>query len=304
MGGAFISVADDATASYWNPAGIGRLEKFQTSLMFQKLASSPWPDIEGITPTYQFFNFVAPLNKIGISSKGSVALSIISMGIKNIPHTYLDSSGTIIRNSFNDIESAYYLSLGYPLFFNDLLVGGSIKYISQKFIGITGGSAWGWDVEAGMLLLLNKRLSVGLVVRKGPKLKWANGHIDSGDLKSKIGVSYKYEIRNNLNILSACDFIQEKDMPLKSSAGIELSLAPNIEGKTGRFNSASLRTGIDRLTVENRYANIKELNENISWNIGGGLNVGLLNFDMQIDYAFSYHRLGSKHRFSLILELL
>jgi len=33
MGGAFVSLADDATAMYWNPAGIGRISGFQATFI-------------------------------------------------------------------------------------------------------------------------------------------------------------------------------------------------------------------------------------------------------------------------------
>jgi hypothetical protein len=46
MGGAFIAIADDATASSWNPAGLCVLERAEASLVFQPLAKSTtkYPD--------------------------------------------------------------------------------------------------------------------------------------------------------------------------------------------------------------------------------------------------------------------
>src|SRR5437762_1459679 len=45
MGGAFIAVADDATASSWNPAGLCVLERAEASIVYQPLAriSSQYP---------------------------------------------------------------------------------------------------------------------------------------------------------------------------------------------------------------------------------------------------------------------
>lgn len=303
MGGAFTAVSDDATASYWNPAGLGNFTTFQAGFMMQRLSSAKWPGMEDITPTYQFFNFIAPLDQLGISNKGSMAISVILMGINNVPHTYLGGDGSIVRNSFDNSEVAYYLSVGYPLFFDELLVGGSIKYISQNFSGIDGGSAAGWDADAGMLLKLSNRLGMGFLIRKGATLNWATGHTDRGALKSKAGLSYSFDISDRVNILSAWDFIQEKDIPLKSSLGMELSFDSGIGGEILMLNSASIRAGINKLTLENRYKNIGRLNESIKWNVGGGLKVDILNFNMQLDYTFSYYRLGSKHRVSLILKL-
>lgn len=303
MGGAFTGVADDATASYWNPAGLGRLEGFQSSLMLQKLSDAKWPGMKDISPNYQFFNVIVPLNRIGILDRGSVGISVILMGIDNIPHTYLDSSGSIKRDVFKDTERAYYLSMGYPLIIDGLLIGGSFKYISQNFSGISGGSAWGWDVDMGIILMLSSTLNIGFMATKGPLLYWESGQVDRDLLKVKIGGSYRYIFNERMNILAACDFIQKKDMPLKASAGMEFSFLPEI-GIVNRLNAAKIRGGIEELIIENRYKNIGNLNQTINWSVGAGLDVGLFLFDMQIDYTFSFYRLGSKHRISLILKVL
>ena len=50
MGGSFVAVADDVTATYWNPAGIAQLERSGFSAMYADRFSS------GLR--YQFVNFV------------------------------------------------------------------------------------------------------------------------------------------------------------------------------------------------------------------------------------------------------
>ncbi len=303
MGGAFVAVSDDATASYWNPAGLGRLKKYMSSLMLQKPGSAKWPGIENIAPTYQFFNIVVPLNKAGIMENGAMALSVILFGINNIPHTYIDSAGNLYRGSFKDSESAYCLSFGCPLFLNEFFAGGSIKLISQEFSSIKGGKASGWDADIGMLILLTSKFHLGFLVSKGPELKWENGHVDRDMLNSKIGISYNYSINPKMNILGACDFIQKKYMPVKSSAGFELTFLPQFGKGFGRIDSAQVRAGIDKFAIENRYGSYEEQNRNIKWNIGLGMGLGVYKFDMQLDYAFSSEQCGSKHRISVILKM-
>lgn len=303
MGGAFVAVSDDAYASYWNPAGLGRIKNIQSSLMLQKPGSAKWPGIENIAPTYQFFNIVVPLGKAGVMENGTVALSVILFGINNIPHTYIDSAGNLHRGSFKDSESAYCLSFGCPLFLNEFFAGGSIKLISQEFSSIQGAKAFGWDVDVGMLILLSSRLHLGFLVRKGPVLKWENGHIDKDMLNSKIGISYNYNISKKMNILGACDFIQKKYMPVKSSVGLELTFLPQFGKGFGRIDSTQVRAGIDKFAIENRYGNYEEQNRNINWNIGLGMGLGVYKFDMQLDYAFSSEQCGSKHRISVIVKM-
>ena len=37
-------------------------------------------------------------------------------------------------------------------------------------------------------------------------------------------------------------------------------------------------------------------------NAGAGIGLGVVDFNLQFDYTFSYHQLGSEHRISIILE--
>lgn len=301
MGGAFVSVSDDATASYWNPAGLGLIDNIQSSLMLQKLADAKWPGIEDIAPSHQFFNIVFPLNKTKLLDKGSLGLSVVLFKINDIPHTYIDSNGDLYRGSFNDTESAYYFSFGYPVYKKELLLGGSIKLISQSFSGIQGASAFGWDVDAGMLLLLTPRLNLGFLLSKGAELKWESGYVDKDSPNSKIGISYNYGFMKKMNILGACDFIQKKNVPLMASLGFELSFLPEYSKDKNRLGKASLRAGVEKLTVENRHGYLRELNSDINWNAGGGMKIGVYGFDIQLDYSFNFQKIGSKHIVSIIL---
>ncbi|MFH1010017.1 MAG: UPF0164 family protein, partial [bacterium] len=56
MGGAFVSVADDATALYWNPAGIARLSSYEVILVHTDWIS----DL-----SYDFVGVVFPLRGAG-----------------------------------------------------------------------------------------------------------------------------------------------------------------------------------------------------------------------------------------------
>ncbi|MFH1416132.1 MAG: hypothetical protein ABIH89_08645 [Elusimicrobiota bacterium] len=304
LGGAFTAVSDDATASYWNPAGLGKIESFQSSLMFQGSGGLEWPGMEDISPSYQFFNIVVPLERTGVYGRGAIALSLVRYSISSIPNTYIDSSGKISRSTFNDAETAYFLSYGLPLFHKEFYLGGSLKLISQDFTGIDGGSAFGWDADAGAIAQISPRLSLGCLFQKGAVLKWSSGYVDRDSLSTKIGMSYNYEISEKTGLLGVWDLIQQRDTPLKTSAGIEFTcLLGFTAADYGRVSSASLRAGIDRFTIENRYDYMSKLNRSINWNAGAGINLGVFNFDLQIDYTFSYMRLGSKHRVSLIIQI-
>lgn len=71
MGGAFIGVADDATAIGWNPAGIAQLEKMEASInglfnmkKFEFERTGPWPLTEDNSVNHfapSFGSFIVPL---------------------------------------------------------------------------------------------------------------------------------------------------------------------------------------------------------------------------------------------------
>ncbi|MFW6134899.1 MAG: hypothetical protein ACOC5R_04930 [Elusimicrobiota bacterium] len=302
MGGAFTSVSDDPTATYWNPAGLGRVTSVQGSCMLDRLGSSEWPGIEDINPSFQFVNIIIPLNKIKVFNKGAVGISYESIRISDISKTYEDESGVVHDGTFNDIEKAYFLSAGFPLLSEDVMLGGSFKYLTQEYTDIKDAKAWGWDVDGGLLISLNKRFDVGVFARKGAELIWDNEHVDKGFPGTRIGLSYKRNIVENISVLGAGDLIQNKDMPLKGCFGFEMSYCPDDFSHNNGIQSTSIRTGINSIALENRHNVMNIINQSLNWSLGGGIKFSFLNLNLQVDYAFDSHQLGAKHKISIIME--
>jgi long-subunit fatty acid transport protein len=76
MGGAFMGVADDATAIFWNPAGISQIEKNEFSIEF-KNATNKWTLKENSQKSkfhhsYNSINFVSLAYPFKLSEKHSV----------------------------------------------------------------------------------------------------------------------------------------------------------------------------------------------------------------------------------------
>ena len=73
LGGAYVSIADDATATYWNPAGIAEIsDKYQFCLMHAARRSG-----------LGAFNYVSGTTKI--LPKLNLGLSWIRAGVDDIP---------------------------------------------------------------------------------------------------------------------------------------------------------------------------------------------------------------------------
>ncbi len=298
MGGAFVAIAGDPSSGYWNPAGLAPIDHLQISGMFQHTGSSDWPGLSDITPGYRFFSAAAPLRMTGLISHGAASVSIVSMNIDNIPLTELDDSGAVVRKDFSNRESAVILSAGYPFLENNVLIGGSVRYLRQDFSGISGASASGWDIQVGKIFYATEQLSLGFTIERGPTLKWESGHRDSGEVKTKLGMSYSRMLTWSIDMLGAAELIQKKNMPLQASMGVEVSYDLGLENIPEVF----ARTGVNRLTVEDRYGYRSRLNQNIRWSAGLGANFRYLDYALRADYAFVNEAIGNDHLISVTLS--
>ena len=71
LGGAFTAIADDATATVWNPAGLGSAPDLSLNFSTQQL------DLD------RSHNFIALTKALG--SAGSIGLAITNAGVSGIP---------------------------------------------------------------------------------------------------------------------------------------------------------------------------------------------------------------------------
>lgn len=92
MGAAFVGIADDASATYWNPAGLSQLTRNELNLMQATLFADT---------TYDFYSFVHPSKKGG-SAWGVSMTQLASAGFERVTAT-VDPSNP---NSFSDVKSA------------------------------------------------------------------------------------------------------------------------------------------------------------------------------------------------------
>ena len=99
MGSAFVAIADDATATYWNPAGLTKVKKHSFSAMYADTFSTgdgSWLS-RGLV-SYNFLNYVYQIQDIG-----SLGLSWIRLGVDDIPRTtFIDLNNNGILGDFQD----------------------------------------------------------------------------------------------------------------------------------------------------------------------------------------------------------
>ena len=296
MGGAFVAVADDGTASYWNPAGLGNLSKHQVLFshvqMFDNLAHH---------------NFANLSFKVG--SNLGLGVSWIRLSVDDIPryselkgtkydrflNPDLRSTGTA-EGYFGDIEDAFFLSFGKGFDF-DLAIGGglmpmiiptrfsigvSYKYIAQK-LDMAEGNGQGLDIGIKLSFIgmasnesfQQRNISFGINLQdiSGTTVRWntANQTKDQLPLNLLIGMSYSERLPF-LNSLVTLSLGRENSYESSNHLGGEINLR----------NTFSLRFGI----------------QNRNFTAGAGFKL----FWFHVDYAFVSYDLGNSHRISGAVE--
>jgi hypothetical protein len=148
MGNAQVSSVNDATAGYWNPAGLLQSKnKYEVALMHS-----------------EYFAGIAKYDYGAISTKldstSAAGISIVRFGVDNIPNTteLIDANGNWDYGRIKKF-SAFDLAVlfSYARTFKSLpalRLGGSFKIIRRK-IGDFGG-AWGFGLDAGAQYVYKK----------------------------------------------------------------------------------------------------------------------------------------------------
>ena len=140
MGEAYVAIADDATATWWNPGGLAFLDRKEVSVSYAKLVPDLADDVFYTYPTYAM-----PVKDWGTFGFGLVYLSYGSS-------EGTDASGNSL-GSFSSYEIAPTISYGTKLT-SRLGVGANAKYIRVQLSpdfdgrGEGKGSTFAFDVAA------------------------------------------------------------------------------------------------------------------------------------------------------------
>lgn len=159
MGNAQVSTVNDATAGYWNPAGLAGVKDYvNTGLMHAEYFA-------GIAK-YDYLSIAAPVQ----DNKRTLGLSILRFAVDDIPNTLflVEPDGSINYNNIQSFSSAdYALLLSFAQNIREteertLSFGLNAKVIYRK-VG-KFASAWGFGIDAG-LQMHGEKWHVGVVAR-------------------------------------------------------------------------------------------------------------------------------------------
>ena len=155
MGGAFVAVSDDATAVYWNPAGLERLRRRELQIQHA--------DQFGGTVNHDVFTLCGP------SSRGGFGVGLMRLGVDGVKITTLEDptlapgpgNRPVVSRVAGTTEYHLHLAYGRGLSSN-LFAGAGVKLVSRS-LGVGSGSGFG--VDFGMLYVPRPDLTAGLMIR-------------------------------------------------------------------------------------------------------------------------------------------
>lgn len=261
LGGAYGAVADDATALFWNPAGLARSARVALQASHSDLIGLGFYEQQGslVLPGWRLGTFAIGLRRFGVD------------GIEG-----RDDQGTLTADDLQDAESELSLGFGRGLG-KAWCLGAAFKLQDQELAGASG-SGMGLDLgiqcrplrAAGATSALARGLSLGITLRNviEPTIRL----IDE-DVPDPTSVRYAAAVGLPLGsatrLLVAADLVRTRGMDSRLHAGAELVLLDLLALRVGS-NDRVLAAG-----------------------------AGLRWHSLAVDYAFEDNVLEAVHRFGL-----
>lgn len=151
MGGAYVAEAHDASAGYWNPAGLADIECVSLTGMY---AADMAYD-----RSYNYFGFGWTPSQV--TNYGTFGISWLNSGIDEIPK-YSDEN--IHLGSFKDQNNVFLVSWAMRNEFKERLFsfGFSFKVVSMD---IDDWNETGVGADAGIKFVVDRRVALGLMVQ-------------------------------------------------------------------------------------------------------------------------------------------
>ncbi len=267
MGGAFTAVADDATAPYWNTAGLAQLDHLQINGQhISYLAGTNYEFLAGAIP-------LRPGSTLGLSASYDY-----------VPSFNSTNNPSAVPGSASDLA----VVVGYGQSFGpNVSFGIGAKYISSNLLTY---SATGEAVDGGLLISTDhKELSLGLSVQNLGQLSSFSQYSIQENLPMvyRAGLAYRFQPQNPTHFVLDMDVQKAIDSDPVYNAGGEIWVGDKTV-------SVALRGGYS----------INDLNQDLGGLSGASMGVGVKFQDWELDYALvPFGALGDTQRFSLTFEL-
>ena len=302
MGSSFVSIADDATAAYWNPAGLVQIQRRAFAAMY----SDSFGTTQGgfLSKGLVEYNFVSYVQQIeGI---GSAGISWIRLGVDDIPHTtfvdvngngrlgdFLDKDGDGVKDPgelyidrpevagyFSNVDNALLISYARRVHPN-LSIGGNLKLLRQSLFENSGN---GFGMDLGLMLKPIDGLHIGAMLADatGTQIRWntADKPLFTRDRRFRFGLSYRIALPVLGKATLGVDLETDRK-DLTTDGGTERIV--RFGGEYWLFDVVALRIGA----------------EGTKFGAGAGIRLRFGETALFADYAFNAHDLGNSQRISI-----
>ncbi len=284
LGSSQVALASDATAGYWNPAALARIDFPELILMHDERFGS-------------LVNYDYAAVAIPYGTDQSFGLSLMRLGVDGISDTrnaLIDYSGSGILDasnridytkvtSFNSADWAVYLS--YASRYNaDLLYGVNFKFIRRT---LAEYSATGVGFDVALLYSPAADWYVGLNAQDITTtfLAWSTGTDELVSPTLKLGTAYYLDVFGG-RFAPTCDVdVRFENRQFASIANVgPISLDPHFGLEFDYKQLIALRAG---------YSDVKQLT------LGAGIHFRKLDIDYSFARLGQVNDLGDTHRISL-----
>ncbi len=290
MGGAFVALATDVTAGYWNPAGLSHINYPQFTLMHDEQF--------GNLVNYDYGAVAMPFG-----ASASLGLSVIRLGVDDIPDTRnagIDANGNLTYDPnqfsridpsrvtyFNAADWAFYVTYSKK-YSDDFSYGANVKIIRRE-LGENSATGVGFDIGLWYTPFENLVLGANLQDVTTTFLAWDTGTNELVSPTMKLGSAYFIEAFGG-KFAPAVDFdIRFENRKYASTLNVgpvSMDLHGGLEYQLK--NIVALRVG---------YSDVKQVT------FGAGLQLPKLNIDYSFAKFDGITQLGNTHRISLMFTL-
>jgi hypothetical protein len=208
MAGAFVAVADDATAVYWNPAGLATAGPIGLTIGWNRLRSGNPPGAPTLGATAQTSSF---------TSLGSLPLGVF----------YGRSRSTTLQpapGGVTNLETLETSQLGATILqtlVKGVVVGSSLKYVRGAFstgqstaittkealdqgLNLSGSKSGAFDLDLGLMVDM-ERVRLGITARSLRQPRFADGAGNATVLKRQSRAGIAVMPRNGLTLAMDVD---------------------------------------------------------------------------------------------------
>lgn len=283
MGEAFTALANDASAMYYNPAGLTQLTNRELLLNHTE-----WPaDIR-----YEFIGLAYPVQSVGIVGVHAALLTTGDMK-KTLP--YVGWTGEYFTASDWLVGLSFARSLT-----NKFSVGGNVKFIVEH---LDNESLKTWAVDLGTLFDIGVRdIKFGMLITNfGPNAKYFAEEF-SMPINFKFGFVGRVVQWGDHKIISTLEGAHPNDSVEQINWGVEYTFGEWVALRTGYRHFLKL-SELDKIIKfsETRSIDVDEPLEGFSF--GAGVKVPLGVAAARIDYSYSdMSYLDNAQRFSLVIQ--